>query len=260
MRFLTTSVAIIAILGASTGAWGQEGEGLRDALTEAQAAGADVPAPAFDEAAADGRWQRGGAGLEAEELDRLVAPVALYPDALLAQVLVAATYPLQVVKADQLIAQSEEMSEDEMAAELDRQDFDPSVLVLMSGFPTVVGTDGRGPRLDRAARQRHARAGRGRALRRCSGCARRPMRRATSASNAAQVVEKEAGQISIRPADPDVVYVPSLRSGEDLYDAEPRLCTEQRRRGPTSRSSPIRWWPERSPSGPRSWCSSSSGR
>ena len=45
-----------------------------------------------------------------EELDELVAPVALYPDALLAQVLVAATFPLQVGEADQLIEDSDELS------------------------------------------------------------------------------------------------------------------------------------------------------
>ena len=36
----------------------------------------------------------------AEELDQLVAPVALYPDALLAQILMASTYPLEVVSAE----------------------------------------------------------------------------------------------------------------------------------------------------------------
>ncbi len=38
--------------------------------------------------------------LKAEELDQLVAPIALYPDALLAEVLMASTYPLEVVQAD----------------------------------------------------------------------------------------------------------------------------------------------------------------
>lgn len=43
--------------------------------------------------------ERGGAGAyySAEELDRLLAPIALYPDDLLAQVLMASTYPLEVV-------------------------------------------------------------------------------------------------------------------------------------------------------------------
>ena len=73
-----------------------------------------------------------------EELDELVAPVALYPDALLAQVLVASTYPLQIVKADRIIAESDELSDDALSETLSEQDFDPSVLVLLSGFPTVV--------------------------------------------------------------------------------------------------------------------------
>ena len=46
-----------------------------------------------------------------EEIDALVAPYALYPDALLAQILVASTFPLQIVKADRVIDQMPTMSE-----------------------------------------------------------------------------------------------------------------------------------------------------
>ena len=45
--------------------------------------------------------------LSEEELDALVAPVALYPDALLTQILVAATYPIDVMKADRFVGQNE---------------------------------------------------------------------------------------------------------------------------------------------------------
>lgn len=44
--------------------------------------------------------------LKVEELDQLVAPIALYPDALLAEVLMASTYPLEVVQADRRVAAS----------------------------------------------------------------------------------------------------------------------------------------------------------
>jgi hypothetical protein len=53
--------------------------------------------------------------LDESALDELVSPVALYPDALLAQVLVAATYPLQIVKADRLLDETEGMTDDEMS-------------------------------------------------------------------------------------------------------------------------------------------------
>jgi hypothetical protein len=45
--------------------------------------------------------------LNAEQLDQLLAPIALYPDALLAQILMAATYPLEIVKSGSLAARSQ---------------------------------------------------------------------------------------------------------------------------------------------------------
>ena len=114
-----------------------------------------------------------------EELDELVAPVALYPDALLAQVLVAAAFPLQVAKADQLIDASADMGEDELSRALERQEFDPSVLVLMSGFPTVVSR--MADDLDWTERLGRRWSPRTRTCwPRCSGCAPRPTRPATS--------------------------------------------------------------------------------
>ena len=146
--------------------------------------------------------------LAEEELDALVAPVALYPDALLAQVLVAAAFPLQVAKADQLIEASADMSEDELSDALARQEFDPSVLVLMSGFPTVVSrmaedldwTDRLGQAMVNQDDDVLAAVQRMRADAEAHG---------NLTSNAAQVIEKDEGQISIKPADPEVVYVPT---------------------------------------------------
>ena len=142
------------------------------------------------------------------ELDELVAPVALYPDALLAQVLVASTYPLQIVKADRIIAESEELSDDALSETLSEQEFDPSVLVLLSGFPTVVQRMAEDlewtERLGIAMLQQDddvlAAVQRMRADAREMGYL---------SSNDAQVIEEEAGQIYIQPADPEVVYVPS---------------------------------------------------
>ena len=146
--------------------------------------------------------------LEPEELDALVAPVALYPDALLAQVLVAATHPLQVAKADQLIAASAEMPEDELTDALARQDFDPSVLVLMAGFPTVVSRMAED--LDWTERLGLAMLSQDEDVLEAV----QRMRAEAEAvgnleSNEAQIVEEDAGEIYIRPADPEVVYVPS---------------------------------------------------
>ena len=142
------------------------------------------------------------------ELDELVAPVALYPDALLAQVLVASTYPLQIVKADRIVATSEDMTDEELSETLSEQEFDPSVLVLLSGFPTVVGRMAEDldwtERLGIAMLQQDddvlAAVQRMRADARDMGYL---------SSNDAQTVEEEDGQIYVAPADPEVVYVPT---------------------------------------------------
>jgi hypothetical protein len=73
------------------------------------------------------------------ELQTLVAPVALYPDTLLIQILVGATAPLDVVKADRLIARNDGSDPDAFEAEVKAEAFDPSVEVLTLAFPEVVG-------------------------------------------------------------------------------------------------------------------------
>src|SRR5215831_12537994 len=70
--------------------------------------------------------------LQAEQLDRLLAPIALYPDALLAQILMAATYPLDVVKATRWILdpRQEALSADQLGAAVEAETWDPSVKAL----------------------------------------------------------------------------------------------------------------------------------
>jgi hypothetical protein len=77
--------------------------------------------------------------LSAEELDTLTAPVALFPDALLAQVMMAATFPLDIVKADQFLADNGELTDKERAAAVEENDWDPSVKALAAGFPDLIG-------------------------------------------------------------------------------------------------------------------------
>jgi len=75
--------------------------------------------------------------LGAMQLDRLVAPVALYPDALLAQVLTASTFANQVNEADQWLHQTDGMPRNRLAASVDSFSWDPSVKALTE-FPTVL--------------------------------------------------------------------------------------------------------------------------
>jgi hypothetical protein len=75
--------------------------------------------------------------LNAQDLEQLVAPIALYPDALIAQVLTASTYPEQVADADRWLRAQGYASPDQIAAGADAQPWDPSVKAL-TAFPHVL--------------------------------------------------------------------------------------------------------------------------
>jgi len=75
--------------------------------------------------------------LAPEQLDQLVAPIALYPDALVAQILAAATYPAQVVGADQWLRTQAYASADQVVYGADQQPWDPSVKAL-TAFPQIL--------------------------------------------------------------------------------------------------------------------------
>ena len=71
------------------------------------------------------------------QLQRLVAPIALYPDELIAQILAASTYPSEIVEADRWMQQHGSLQGEQLAAEVDRQSWDPSVKAL-TAFPSVL--------------------------------------------------------------------------------------------------------------------------
>ncbi len=72
-----------------------------------------------------------------EELDQLLAPIALYPDALLAQILMAATYPLEVVLAARWVRAYPNVSGPQLEEAMQQQPWDPSVKSL-TAFPQVL--------------------------------------------------------------------------------------------------------------------------
>ncbi len=72
-----------------------------------------------------------------EQLQQLVAPIALYSDALVAQVLAAATYPNQIVEADRWMQQHTDLNGEQLGQEVDKQLWDPSVKALTE-FPSVL--------------------------------------------------------------------------------------------------------------------------
>jgi hypothetical protein len=77
------------------------------------------------------------AKIPADQLDSLVAPIALYPDPLLSQTLVASTYPLEVVQLQQWLAQNKGLKEKALADAVKKQDWDPSIQSL-AALPDVV--------------------------------------------------------------------------------------------------------------------------
>ncbi len=79
----------------------------------------------------------GGQPLKQEELDALLAPIALYPDDLVAQILMASTYPLEVVMADRWVKANKNLKGDPLTEALEKQDWDPSVKSL-ANFPQVL--------------------------------------------------------------------------------------------------------------------------
>ena len=72
-----------------------------------------------------------------EELEQMLAPIALYPDSLLSQVLMASTYPLEVVQADRWIKPNGAVKGEALVRALELQSWDPSVKSLCN-FPPVL--------------------------------------------------------------------------------------------------------------------------
>ena len=72
-----------------------------------------------------------------EQLEQLVAPIALYPDALLMQILMASTYPLEIVEADRWISPQPDLQGDALDTALLEKDWDPSVKSLTT-LPSVL--------------------------------------------------------------------------------------------------------------------------
>ncbi len=73
----------------------------------------------------------------AADIDAIVAPIALYPDALVAQILAASTYPDQITAADQWLKDNANLKGDALMQAVNQQPWDPSVKAL-TGFPSVL--------------------------------------------------------------------------------------------------------------------------
>jgi Protein of unknown function (DUF3300) len=103
----------------------------------AQQQPATAPPPATPPAVSPAPAQPDQSLLKPEQLEALVAPVALYPDALLANMLAAATYPLEVVEADRWIKENKKLKGDALETEVNKKSWDDSVKAL-TATPSVL--------------------------------------------------------------------------------------------------------------------------
>jgi hypothetical protein len=149
--------------------------------------------------------------LSPQQLNNLVAPIALYPDPLLGQLLVASTYPLEIVEANQWLQRNRNLGGRELMDAAKQQPWDPSVQALVAvpdalaklnqdiSWTTDLGNAFLAQEADvmNAVQQMRARAqGNG---------------NLTSTPQQTVTTEAQGGQqvIVIQPADPQVIYVPS---------------------------------------------------
>jgi hypothetical protein len=103
----------------------------------AAAAPADGATPAAAPAKPGAATAPAAVPLKQEELDQLLAPIALYPDSLLTQLLMASTYPLEIVQADRWAKANSTLKDKALTTALEKQTWDPSVKSLVN-FPQVL--------------------------------------------------------------------------------------------------------------------------
>jgi hypothetical protein len=158
-----------------------------------------------------------------EQIEQLVAPIALYPDALLAQIFMAATYPLDIVQADRWLEDHGELTGEALEKAAAEEDWDPSVQALVF-FPEVLGymsdnlnwTQDLG---DAVLAQQKDVTDAVQRLRKEAQAA------GTLKSTEQQTVEAKGSTIIVQPAKPDVVYVPSYNPATAYGQSAPPATT-----------------------------------
>src|SRR5438309_6200763 len=142
-----------------------------------------------------------------KELQQLVAPIALYPDALIAQILAASTYPTEIVEADRWMQQHSDLKGKQLGKEVDKQPWEPSVKALTQ-FPSVLAnmdknlswTSSLG---DAYVNQQQTVMAAVQVMRQ------RAQQAGNLKSTPQQSVTTQGKTIVIEPANPEVVYVPA---------------------------------------------------
>jgi Protein of unknown function (DUF3300) len=149
-----------------------------------------------------------GAPLSADQLQQIVAPIALYPDALVAQILGAATFPDQIALADNWLQQNKSLTGTPLMQAVDTQEWDPSVKALTQ-FPSV---------LDNLAKNLSWTSSLGEAYHTQAADVMTAVQALRAKAQAAgnlksgsqiTVVQQSPQTIVIQPTNPQIVYVPT---------------------------------------------------
>jgi hypothetical protein len=153
----------------------------------------------------------GSAAFSQAELDQMMAPVALYPDSLLSQILMAATYPDQVAEAAKWSKANSGQKGDEAVTAVQDKGWDPAVASLVA-FPQVLEIMSEKP--DWVRQMGDAFLADTEAVMATVQSLRKKAKEAGNLESSEQqtvVVEQEPSQtiIKIEPADPQVIYVPA---------------------------------------------------
>ena len=142
-----------------------------------------------------------------EQLQRLVAPIALYPDSLVAQILAASTFPEEVVEADRWVQANPDLKGEALGKAVDQQPWDPSVKAL-AAFPAVLGNMDKNlswtSSLGDAYYNQQADV-----MDAVQVMRRKAQEAGNLKSTPQQTVAEQGSAIDIEPAEPDVVYVPA---------------------------------------------------
>jgi uncharacterized membrane protein YgcG len=143
-----------------------------------------------------------------QQLQQLVAPIALYPDALVAQILAAATYPTEIVEADRWVQQNSKLKGKKLADEVNKQSWDPSVKALAQ-FPSVLANMDKNLSWASSLGQAYADQ-QSDVMDAVQVMRSRAQKAGNLKSSSQEKVTTQGKTIVIEPANPDVVYVPQF--------------------------------------------------
>jgi hypothetical protein len=142
----------------------------------------------------------------AEQLQQLVAPIALYPDELVAEILAASTYPTEIFEADSWLRQNSGLKGTQLASEVDKQSWDPSVKALTQ-FPSVLANMNKNLSWTSALGDAYFSDQQG-VLKAVQVMRKRAQDAGTLKSTPQQTVTMQDQTISIEPSNPEIVYLP----------------------------------------------------